>query len=128
MKNIKDLVALADRCLKRHFFASETWITLANCYSAKQDHDTALALLKRAFQIDSKNAYAYCLTGHEFSAKEQYDQAKDAYKKAINLDHKNIRAYWGLGTLHLKTEKYNKAKDYFIKAMEMNSEASTVYT
>jgi len=61
--------------LENHYFEPETWITLANCYSLNQDHESALKFLQRAIQLDPNNAYAYCLTGHEYSAKEEYDKA-----------------------------------------------------
>ena len=33
----------------------------------------AIKFLSRAIQIDPTNAYAFCMTGHEFSNKENYD-------------------------------------------------------
>lgn len=103
---------MATLALDKNFMEPESWIALANNFSLIQDHDSAIKYLKRAIQIDSKNSYAYCLTGHEYSSKEQYDKARDYYKKALQYDSKNVRALWGLGNLCLKTESFTKAVDF----------------
>lgn len=128
LKKQSELSKLAFDYMKNHYFAPETWIIMANCYSLNQDHDTALTFLGRAIQIDPQNAYAYCLSGHEYSCKENFDKAKECYEKAINLDQRNVRAYWGLGNLNLKTEKYDIAADYFLTAIRINDNCCFFYT
>lgn len=128
LKKQSEISKLAFDYMKHHYFAPETWIIMANCYSLNQDHDTALTFLTRAIQIDPQNAYAYCLSGHEFSCKENFDKAKESYEKAINLDQRNVRAYWGLGNLNLKTEKYEIAADYFLTAIRINDNCCFFYT
>lgn len=128
LKKQAELSKLAFDYMKHHYFAPETWIIMANCYSLNQDHDTALTFLSRAIQIDPQNAYAYCLSGHEYSCKENFEKAKESYEKAINLDQRNVRAYWGLGNLNLKTEKYEIAADYFLTAIRINDNCCFFYT
>lgn len=128
LKKQDELSKLAFNYMKHHYFAPETWIIMANCYSLNQDHDTALEFLNRAIQINAQNSYAYCLSGHEHSCKANYDKAKDSYEMAIKLDPKNVRAYWGLGILNLKIEKYEIAGNYFTKAIKINKNCSFFYT
>ena len=128
LKKIPELSQLAYSCLEKHYFRPETWIALGNCYSANEDHETAIKFLERAIQLDPTNAYAYCLVGHEHSTKENYEDSKIYYEKAINYDPSNVRAYWGLGLIHSKTEKYSKAIDYFTIAIQINSSIATIYT
>ena len=128
LKKQSELSKIAFDYMKHHYFAPETWIVMANCYSLNQDHDTALTFLKRAIQIDPQNVYAYCLSGHEYSCKENFEKAKESYEKAINLDQRNVRAYWGLGNLNLKTEKYEIAADYFLTAIRINDNCCFFYT
>ena len=84
LKKIPELSQLAYSCLEKHYFRPETWIALGNCYSANEDHETAIKFLERAIQLDPTNAYAYCLVGHEHSTKENYEEAKLFYENAIN--------------------------------------------
>lgn len=128
LKKQAELSKMAFDYMKHHYFAPETWIIMANCYSLNQDHDTALTFLSRAIQIDPQNTYAYCLSGHEYSCKENFEKAKECYEKAINLDQRNVRAYWGLGNLNLKTEKYEIAADYFLTAIRINDNCCFFYT
>lgn len=128
LKKTPELSQLAYSCLEKHYFRPETWIALGNCYSANEDHETAIRFLERAIQLEPTNAYAYCLVGHEHSTKENYEEAKVYYEKAINYDPANVRAYWGLGLIHSKTEKYSKAIDYFTIAIQINGNIATIYT
>ena len=128
LKRNGDLTQFAFGCLERHFFAPETWVALANCYSLHQDSDAAIAFLNRAVQLDPLNSYAHCLLGHEFVGKENFEKARDFYQKAINLDPRNVRAFFGLGNLCLKTEKTDMAVDYFLNAVSINNNCSAFYT
>jgi anaphase-promoting complex subunit 3 len=128
LKKQAELSQLAYNCLEKQYFASETWIAMANCFSLNQDHDTAISFLNRAIQLEPLNSYAHCLLGHEFVSKENFEKAREFYQKAVNLDPRNVRAYFGLGNLCLKTEKIDMAIDYFINAVKLNGRCSTFYT
>jgi tetratricopeptide (TPR) repeat protein len=128
LKKQQELCLLANYCLEKFYFKSETWIVLANTYSLNQDHEAALHFLERSLKIDPFNAYAHCLSGHEYSCKEEFDKARESYQNAINIDPQNVRAYWGLGNLKLKMEKFDTAINYFMKAVKINNKCSTFFT
>lgn len=128
LKRQVELSKLAFSMIENHFFASETWVAHANCYSLIQDHDSAITFLLRATQLDPLNSYANCLIGHEYVSKENFEKAREFYQKAIKLDSKNVRALFGLGSLELNAGKQQEAIDNFMNAIRINSQCSTFFT
>ena len=128
LKRQIELPKFATLMLENHYFAPETWIAHANCYSLIQDHDSAITFLLRATQIDPFNSYANCLIGHEYVSKENFEKARDYYQKAIKLDFKNVRALFGLGSLELNAGKFQESIDNFNNAIKINNQCSTFYT
>jgi anaphase-promoting complex subunit 3 len=128
LKRQVELSKLAFSMIENHFFASETWVAHANCYSLIQDHDSAITFLLRATQLDPLNSYANCLIGHEYVSKENFEKAREFYQKAIKLDSKNVRALFGLGSLELNAGKQQEAIDNFMNAIKINGQCSTFFT
>lgn len=128
LKKTERLTEIVSKAVERHFFAPETWVAMANCYSLKQDHDSAIVFLNRALQLDPNNSYSYCLLGHEYLAKDNFDKARENYVKAMGIDSKNVRAIWGLGILDSKSEKFDRAIHYFKKALAINDKCAPFYT
>jgi anaphase-promoting complex subunit 3 len=85
--------------LEKSPFAPETWITVGNCFSLQKEHENALKFFNRAIQLNSNNAYAYSLCGHEYVYNEDLQKAKKCFETALNLDLRHYNAWWGLGTL-----------------------------
>jgi Tfp pilus assembly protein PilF len=113
--DMKDL--LADGNLK---FAKSNRI----CFEAeglREDgkNDEAVALLRKAIEIDSDNAQAWSLLGGIYNEINS-DQAVSCYEKAIELNSKYYLAYRGLGNYYLKKKDYTLAEAYYSKAIDIN--------
>lgn len=128
LKKLPELTQLASAAVERHYFAPESWIAMANCYSLAQDNDSAITFLNRAIQLDRSNTYAHCLLGHEFLAKDLFEKAKESYLTALKLDPRNTRACWGLGILNSKMEKFDHAIHYFSQGVSFNDQCAPFYT
>jgi len=68
--------------------------SVGNCFSLKQDHDSALKCFKRAIQVDPHFHYAYTLAGHEYLANEDLEKAENYYRQAIRLNPRHYNAWF----------------------------------
>lgn len=72
LKKQVDLCWLANNALEKNLFAPETWIAVGNCFSLNKENENALKFFNRAIQLNPNNAYAHCLSGHEFVYNEDF--------------------------------------------------------
>ncbi|ORX73513.1 TPR-like protein [Anaeromyces robustus] len=100
--------------------APQTLCSVGNCFSLKQDHDSALKCFKRAIQVDPTFHYAYTLAGHEYLANEDLEKAENFFRQAIRLDARHYNAWYGLGYLFYRQEKYQLAEFHYRKAQKIN--------
>ncbi|KAK9704531.1 anaphase-promoting complex subunit cdc27 [Basidiobolus ranarum] len=98
----------------------QTWFAVGNCYSLRQEHQSAIRCFKRAIQLDPNMAYGHTLCGHEYISIEEYDDAMTHFRHALRLDPNHYNAWYGMGTIALKTDKIPTAKYYFSKAVGIN--------
>ena len=119
---------LSNYVLERNRFAPETWCVVGNCYSLKQEHETALRYFGRALQINPGFSYAYTLSGHEHVANDGLEQGRRCYQKALNFEERQYNAWWGVGNVCLKQEKFEPAMQYFKTAIRINPRSSVLHT
>ncbi|KAG4107783.1 TPR-like protein [Neocallimastix lanati (nom. inval.)] len=100
--------------------APQTLCSVGNCFSLKQDHDSALKCFKRAIQVDPNFHYAYTLAGHEYLANEDLEKAENYFRQAIRLNVRHYNAWYGLGYLFYRQEKYQLAEFHYRKAQKIN--------
>jgi len=100
--------------------APQTLCSVGNCFSLKQDHDSALKCFKRAIQVDPNFHYAYTLAGHEYLANEDLEKAENCFRQAIRLNARHYNAWYGLGYLFYRQEKYQLAEFHYRKAQKIN--------
>ncbi|ORX89557.1 TPR-like protein, partial [Basidiobolus meristosporus CBS 931.73] len=98
----------------------QSWVAIGNCYSLKQEHQSAIRCFKRVIQLDPGMAYGHTLCGHESIAVEDYDNAMIHFRNALRLDPKHYNAWYGMGIIAMKTDKIPTAKYYFSKAVGIN--------
>jgi Flp pilus assembly protein TadD len=80
----------------------------------------AIALLKRATEVDPKNKYAWNNLGLAYFAMRQDDQAIRAFEKQIEVNPYDEYAYNNLGRVYWNERKYDDAVKEFNKQVENN--------
>jgi len=80
----------------------------------------AIALLKRATEIDPKNKYAWNNLGLIYLATRQYDQAIADFQKQIEVNPYDEYAYNNLGRTYWLQRKYDDAVKTFNQQLEHN--------
>lgn len=80
----------------------------------------AIALLKRATEVDPKNKVAWNVLGAIYLSMRQNDDAIAAAKKQIELNPYDEYAYNSLGRAYWQERKYDDAVTAFHKQLEIN--------
>ena len=80
----------------------------------------ALALLKRATEVDPKNKVAWNNLGLIYFAMRENDQAMAAFQKQIEVNPYDQYAYNNLGRVYVNERKYEEAAKAFNKQLENN--------
>ena len=80
----------------------------------------AVALLKRATEVDPKNKYAWNNLGLAYFAQRQDDLAISAFEKQIAVNPYDEYAYNNLGRVYWNERKYDDAAKEFDKQLENN--------
>jgi len=80
----------------------------------------ALALLKRATEVDPKNKVAWNNLGLIYFAMRENDQAIAAFQKQIEVNPYDQYAYNNLGRVYVNERKYEEAAKAFNKQLENN--------
>jgi tetratricopeptide (TPR) repeat protein/transglutaminase-like putative cysteine protease len=80
----------------------------------------ALALLKRATEVDPKNKVAWNNLGLIYFAMRENDQAIAAFQKQIEVNPYDQYAYNNLGRVYVNERKYDEAAKAFNKQLENN--------
>ncbi|GAB4324120.1 MAG: hypothetical protein Kow0059_19600 [Candidatus Sumerlaeia bacterium] len=76
-------------------------------------YDEALALFRRARQIDAGNYRAALGTGRALRLLKRYSEAEQELLKALEASPTNFEANFELGLVYKELQKFQKAKDYF---------------
>ena len=80
----------------------------------------AIALLKRATEVDPKNKYAWNNLGLAYFAEREDDQAISAFQKQLEVNPYDEFAYNNLGRVYWNERKYDDAAKAFNKQLENN--------
>jgi tetratricopeptide (TPR) repeat protein len=80
----------------------------------------AVALLKRATEVDPKNKYAWNNLGLAYFGMRQDDKAISAFEKQIEVNPYDEYAYNNLGRVYWNERKYDDAAKEFDKQLENN--------
>lgn len=86
--------------------------SMARCSAATtKNTDQAEAYLRKALEIDAKDAETWALMGNLFLLKDQINEAADAMGKALQLDPTLNSARYQLVSLYLRQDKLKEAED-----------------
>ncbi|MGO9089006.1 MAG: DUF3857 domain-containing protein [Candidatus Sulfotelmatobacter sp.] len=84
------------------------------------NYPVAIALLKRATEVDPKNKYAWNNLGLAYFAVHQDEQAIAAFQKQIEVNPYDEFAWNNLGRVYWNERKYDEAAKAFNKQLENN--------
>ncbi|ORY43870.1 TPR-like protein [Rhizoclosmatium globosum] len=110
---------LAQRCVRVDEYRPETCVAVANYYSFKNDHEKAVAYLKRAVVLDAGNSLPWTLIGHEFLEMKNQAAAIEVYRKAVDINPRDFRAWYALGNIYQMLKMPLYALYYFQKATSL---------
>ena len=84
------------------------------------NYPVAIALLKRATEVDPKNKYAWNNLGLAYFAVHQDEQAIAAFQKQLEVNPYDEYAWNNLGRVYWNERKYDEAAKAFNKQLENN--------
>src|SRR4029077_11354244 len=87
---------------------------------ASGNFPVAIALLKRATEVDPKNKFAWNNLGLAYLATRENESAVTALKKQIEINPYDEFAYNNLGRAYWQERKYDDAVTAFHKQLELN--------
>uniref|UniRef100_A0A7N0V223 Uncharacterized protein n=1 Tax=Kalanchoe fedtschenkoi TaxID=63787 RepID=A0A7N0V223_KALFE len=126
LKEDMKLSYLAHELVSTDRLAPQSWCAMGNCYSLQKDHETALKTFQRAWQLNSRFAYAHTLCGHEYVALEDLENGIKSYQEALRNDSRHYNAWYGLGMIYLRQEKYDFAEHHFRMAYRIHPRSSVI--
>lgn len=90
-------------------------------YLDPQDTEEALALLKRALEIDEKFAPLYQALGYRYSRINELAKAEGAFQTYLRLAKDEPNAFNGLADLYTKMGRFEDAIKHCKKALELDT-------
>ncbi len=90
---------------------------LANGFYYKGDIETAIGILKKVININSKMAEAHYNLGVLQNQLERNDEAEHSYKEAIRCDPNKVEAHYNLGVLLNQLERHDEAEQSYKEAI-----------
>jgi len=103
----------------------ETYVTLAEIYSALQNIDEAIRAYEKTVRIDYTFVDGYYNLGVLYSLKEEQNKAIYYYQEAIKADNKYAKAIEALAEIYFKSRKYEESFVYFSAAAKLNPDNMT---
>jgi Flp pilus assembly protein TadD/transglutaminase-like putative cysteine protease len=85
-----------------------------------RDYEQAVALLKRAVELDAKDKYAWNNLGLAYAGLRDMPSAIQAYKKQIEVNPYDQFAYDYLGLAYVQQRDYTDAEAAYVKQLEIN--------
>jgi len=95
-------------------------INLGNSYWKLGRHQEAIAMYKKAIQLNPKSAMDHNNLGLALSSIGEYEEARKQYQMSIKLDPYYFRAYSSLGALFVKMGNYEEALKVLNTAIRIN--------
>ena len=97
---------------------AEALLGLADNLS-KTDPQQAIALFKKALQLDPQSMRAYFQLGLVLTAQKKYTAAIESYQKALELDPEFADTYFNLGFVYAVSKNYAKAEEMYTRTIEL---------
>jgi tetratricopeptide (TPR) repeat protein len=105
----KDDMTLWSDVIKKSPDKSRPHNNLGNAYLSRGDPQRAIALHRRAIELDSKNHDAYYNLANDYLRIKRLEDTIGYYKKAVELKPDYAKAYANLGTVYNMMGRYDEA-------------------
>ncbi len=93
-------------------------VNLGAAYNRLEQHDDALAVLRRAIQLAPGKAEGYYNLALVYRQLEQTDLAVQAYREACRVSPKMYDAHYNLANIYLEKEQFAQAISHYRSALE----------
>jgi tetratricopeptide (TPR) repeat protein len=100
----------------------DAYVSLSNCYKAKEEYAVAHEWVDRAVALDSEQAWAYNIKGLIFFRTRDLERAITYFDKAIVLDPEYKWPHNNLGLTYVRLHEYEKAQYHLQQAVEIDKE------
>jgi tetratricopeptide (TPR) repeat protein len=109
--------------------APKEFAALSEAFWKSCDYDTAIAVAKRAIEIDPNYARAYSYLGMALKEKGERDAALEAFRKAVQLNPTDyLWTYTNIGSLLTEKGECDAALAALARALEMDPKYAWGYT
>ncbi|MEA1785099.1 hypothetical protein U1E44_03265 [Arenibacter sp. GZD96] len=98
----------------------EIYIQRANIYSKKDDHDSAIALLKRALELSDDVFDIHSLLGMEYLFLDNFEKAKEHFIQCVSFDEQDYSSLYNVIYCFEFLEDYEGAIAYLNDYLERN--------
>ena len=106
----------------------DIYINMGSAFYDKEDYDNALAIYRKALELDPDNAKIHCNLGFLYWGKGDTEQAIQEYELAIKYDKNYAIAYNNLGVIFLDDlGRVQRAVELFKLAIEANPNYALAY-
>lgn len=102
------------------------YIMIANCYSQKEEFDTAIEWREKALAI-TEDPENYLNLGMIYRIKQDDETAEKMFRKALDIDPDNAAAYASLGALCITHNRIDEAIPLLEDAEAINSRAGIIH-
>jgi tetratricopeptide (TPR) repeat protein len=102
---------------------SAFYLLLGSLQADKKDFAAAQTSLKKAIELDSKNADAFGLLGKVQVVSGTADAAVATWQNWIQQNPRDVRPYIGLGELEEYRKNWQRAQDYYQKALALQPDS-----
>jgi tetratricopeptide (TPR) repeat protein len=117
--------------LKKFFIRPEDidiYVNLGSAFYDKEDYNNALAVYRKALELQPHNPKIHCNLGFLYWGKADTEEAIKSYELAIKYNDRYDIAYNNLGVIYLDDlGLVNKALELFTKAVESNPSYALAY-
>jgi predicted O-linked N-acetylglucosamine transferase (SPINDLY family)/ADP-heptose:LPS heptosyltransferase len=117
------LRGLIDRAPQR----AMAWLLLAHVRHARDDHDAAMDLLRRAIALDPKLAPAHNDLGTLLQAQGRLDEAEACYRRAIELNDRFAEAMSNLGAVLAARGRLDDAANWYGHAISHDAQLAPAH-
>ncbi len=94
------------------------FINLGAVYNLLEQHDDAIAMLRRGIQLDPRRGEGYYNLGLVYRRKGQADMAIQAYREALRVNPQMADAHYNLGNVYVEKGQFGMAATHYKHALQ----------
>lgn len=120
MNRVDDAIAHGEKALSFHPDDYSTLVRMARAYTMKKNYDRAVAVLRRAIEIQPKEIAAYGYLFNVLHFMGQAEQAKAEYAKGVKFNKDNPEIHFHFANALYLNHYYTEAIGEYAKTLQLN--------